>query len=136
MRSRPFVSLSELGATEASMDEEMSKAGIYGILNGYYPHWKMYHSRKDEGVYNLAETFVNRHAMLRMGGESVYSPTPYHVMRMHSKEKVDGVEVEVLTEGVIYSNGAVILVYRPDGVLTILLVDQETMGHFDYPLPS
>lgn len=136
--AKEFVPLAEISNTDASLGEKESKAMIFGLLEGYFPTWKIFTTKKDPkiNVYELAELFVNRHATLIGRDEPLYTSTPFHVARARTKEKVGEELVEVTTECIVYSNGAVILVRRPDELFTILLVDEKTMGHFDYPMPS
>ena len=130
------ISLLTISDTEASMNEAESGLALMGIVEGHFPTWRRYDSIKSNmDVFDLAERFVNRHAYLDFGDDILYTTTPLHLCRTTTNEKVNGEVVKTRSEGLIYSNGAVILVHREDALVTMLFVDESTINIFNYPQP-
>lgn len=136
------IPLSYISETDASATSEESLAIFMGILKeDQFPDWIMYTSLLHDGVEDIATTFVNLHACITVQdvfGEDfiTYSPTPLHVCRTQTNEIVDGKVVTCILEGLLYSNGAVFLLHRPDFLLTLLWIDKKTIEAFDYPEPT
>lgn len=127
-----FISLSEAQHTEPSLTRRESLAAVAGIVGGKFPNWWRWDSDKDENVYKMAEMYVNRHAALIVRDDILYTTTPIHVLECEVRDGDRNIPIK----GLWYSNGAVILGYRPDEVLTILYIDEATAKSFRYPMPT
>lgn len=132
-----FVSLNEIRNTQPSLDDVESRSVIAAIVEGGFKDWVRYDSAIHSRVYEKAEMYVNRHAAWSIDGiDTFYTTNPLHVLKTTSIETINDEQVECDVYGLLYSNGAVILVDRPDILRTVLYIDEETIKIFKYPKPS
>lgn len=136
---KEIIPLEYMSQAEATVEGEEALAIFYGLLYGVNEkEWVYYHSlaHTKTDVYGLAQTYTNNHSTLEVDGEVLYTTNPIHVIRRPVTEKINGEVVTCTLEGLLYSNGAVFILRRPDFNLTMLWIDTNTAKSFNYPKPS
>ena len=131
------VSLDEISDSVASVEGRDARLMIVGILRGrtFTGEWWRWNGNKDPEVWALAERFINNHSALQSGEELIYTKDPIHMIRCWLPDDVDGEQEECLVEGLLYSNGAVLVIHRSDKTYALLYMSEETALLFDYPMP-
>jgi len=132
------VTLDEISDATASVEGRDARLMVIGILRGrtYTKDWWRWKGNRDPEVWALSERFINHHSGLRTAEDLFYTKDPIHVMRCSLVDVVEGEPEDCLVEGLLYSNGAVLVVHRSDKSYALLFMEEKTALLFDYPMPS